>query len=90
MAEEQLGCTFMTAANAIEQLEELGLVREITGKQRNRLCRFESHLNLFEHQSPHVDQVQERDHNRKLSVKKTTAKGRITPLRKAEPKPKPE
>jgi Fic family protein len=51
MAEEQLGCSYVTALSAIQQLEQAGLLREITGQRRNRLYRYEPYLTLFEHQA---------------------------------------
>lgn len=52
MAEQHLGCTYVTAASIIGQLERLGIVREITGRQRSRLYRFEPYLALFERTGP--------------------------------------
>lgn len=59
MAEKQLGCTYVTAAGAIEQMERLGILREITGRQRNRLYRYEPYLALFEQPSPSVAETAE-------------------------------
>lgn len=48
MAEERLECSYVTANKIIDQLGELGLVREITGGQRNRRFRYEPYLALFD------------------------------------------
>lgn len=48
--EERLQCSFVTANKLILQFEELGLVRETTGWQRNRRYRYDAYLALFEAQ----------------------------------------
>jgi Fic family protein len=48
--EQFLGCSYGTAANIIGELENLGLVKEITGKQRNRLFRYQPYWELFDRQ----------------------------------------
>ena len=50
MAEENLGCAYVTAANIIRQFVALGIVREITGMQRNRLFRYDPYVALFDRQ----------------------------------------
>lgn len=47
-AQKQLGVSYNTAAAAIARLEAASLVRETTGKQRNRVFRFAAYLDLFE------------------------------------------
>ena len=47
-AQKQLGVSYNTAAGAIAKLESANLVRETTGKQRNRVFRFSAYLDLFE------------------------------------------
>lgn len=47
-AERLLGCKYDTAAKAIGGMEDLGIVREITGKERNRMYRYEPYIKLFE------------------------------------------
>lgn len=42
-----LGVSHTAANNLIKQLESLGVVRELTGYQRNRIYLFERYLNLF-------------------------------------------
>ena len=51
MAEEYLQTSFVTANRAMEQLEQFGVVREITGQQRNRRYLFQPYIDIFEKQS---------------------------------------
>jgi len=51
LAERCLGCSYVTAANVIGELERLGILREFTGRQRNRRWRYEQYLELFERQA---------------------------------------
>lgn len=48
LVEERLGCSYATAAKLIDAFESLGLLREITGWQRNRRFRYDPYLALFE------------------------------------------
>ncbi|MEH2290054.1 Fic family protein [Nostoc sp.] len=48
LVEDNLQCAYVTASKTIEQFVELGLLREITGWQRNRLYRYEPYLALFQ------------------------------------------
>ncbi len=48
MAQKHLDVSYNTAAGAISKLESAKLVRETTGKQRNRVFRFAAYLELFE------------------------------------------
>jgi cell filamentation protein, protein adenylyltransferase len=50
-AQKHLGVSYNTAAAAISKLEENKLLREMTGKQRNRVYRFSPYLDLFEEPS---------------------------------------
>lgn len=50
LVEGHLGCNNVTAANLIKRFETLDLLREITGKRRNKLYRYGDYLNLFEAQ----------------------------------------
>jgi Fic family protein len=43
-----LDVSFATANKLVEQLEELNLVREISGRRRDRVFRFQPYLDLFE------------------------------------------
>jgi Fic family protein len=47
-AKDFMGCAFGTANTIIERLEELGLVREITGQERNRRYQYEPYVRLFD------------------------------------------
>jgi len=48
MVEKKLGCAYVTAAKLVDQFGELGMLKEITGQQRNRRYRYEPYLALFE------------------------------------------
>lgn len=56
-AEKQLNVSFVTANNALRNLQEAGLVSETTGKARNRIYRFDAYLKLFEEDSPAMPQI---------------------------------
>ena len=47
-AESLLGVAFATANRALDDLETAGVIREVTGQQRNRRFRFDLYLNLFD------------------------------------------
>jgi len=51
MVEKKLGCAYVTAGKLVDQLVRLGLLKEITGRQRNRRYRYEPYLALFESSS---------------------------------------
>jgi Fic family protein len=53
LAARQLAVTNPTANNLVNQLENAGLLVEITGRHRNRLFRYENYLSLFEDDLPH-------------------------------------
>ncbi len=48
MVKERLKCSFVTATKLVEQLEDLKLLRETTGWQRNRRYRYDPYLALFD------------------------------------------
>jgi Fic family protein len=48
LVEKQLECSFVTANKLVEQLEELKVLRETTGWQRNRRYRYDPYLALFD------------------------------------------
>ncbi len=48
MVKVRLGCGFPTARKYIEQFVEQGILRETTGKSRNRRFRNDPYLSLFE------------------------------------------
>ncbi len=47
-AERLLGCSYVTAANALQSLVKEGCVAEITGQKRNKVFKFVGYLDLFE------------------------------------------
>lgn len=51
MAQEALSCSYVTAGNVVQELEKLGILKEITGLQRNRLYRYEPYVALFDRQA---------------------------------------
>jgi len=51
MAEKHLRCSYVTAANAVEGLQRLQILREITGQPRNRRYRYEPYLAVFDRQT---------------------------------------
>ncbi|MCP9486797.1 MAG: Fic family protein [Gaiellaceae bacterium MAG52_C11] len=48
IAAEQLNIAFPTANKLIDRFNELGLLKEITGRRRNRVFNYQSYLALFE------------------------------------------
>jgi Fic family protein len=46
-AAEKTGVSFPTVANAVEHMQRLGLLREITGKQRKRLFVYDPYLAIL-------------------------------------------
>jgi Fic family protein len=50
LAERHLECSYVTASNLIQQFERVGILREITGQQRNRRYRYEPYLSIFDRQ----------------------------------------
>jgi hypothetical protein len=48
MAQAHLGCTYATAKKHVEQFVEKGLLREVTGHERNRRYRYDPYLALFD------------------------------------------
>ncbi|MDZ4783249.1 MAG: Fic family protein [Planctomycetia bacterium] len=50
MAEEHLNCSYLTASNLIDEMVELGVLSEITGRKRNRHFRYEAYWSLFDRQ----------------------------------------
>lgn len=49
-AAKQIGVSFNTASNYLQQLVDLGIVREITGQQRNRSYRYDAYVGVFDRQ----------------------------------------
>ena len=50
MAKKYVGCSYGTANDLIWHLEKLGILREITGRQRDRRFRYDHYLQLFDRQ----------------------------------------
>ena len=46
-ARRELGVTLPTASSAMNHLVEIGVVREVTGKQRNRVFAYQDYLNIL-------------------------------------------
>jgi Fic family protein len=46
-AAEKIGITFPTATSAMDHLKRLGIMREITGKQRRRLFAYGGYLDIL-------------------------------------------
>lgn len=50
-AEKILGTSYVTAAKTVAELERLGILREVTGRSRNRRYRYDRYLALFDTQA---------------------------------------
>ena len=48
LVEDHVKCAFVTADKLLKQFVELGLVKEVTGGQRNRRYEYSPYLALFE------------------------------------------
>jgi Fic family protein len=46
-AAEQIGITFPTVASSIEHMQNLGIMRETTGRQRHRLYTYQNYLDIL-------------------------------------------
>ena len=44
---EQIGITFPTVASSIEHMQQLGILRETTGRQRHRLYTYQNYLDIL-------------------------------------------
>lgn len=55
-AKDAMGCAFATAATVVERLEKMGLLREITGQERNRLYQYQPYVSVFQSLMP-VDEI---------------------------------
>lgn len=62
----QLGVSQPTANSLVNQFEHLGIVREMTGRQRNRFFSYDPYLSLFDTQFQ--DHAKEQDLQRSLSA----------------------
>jgi Fic family protein len=52
LAKKQLGVSFVTANKLMDQFETAGIIREVTGRKRDRIFRFEPYLALFDESAP--------------------------------------
>ena len=50
-AGEHLGCSYVTAAHLVAEFVRLGILQEVTGRQRNRLYRYQTYVDLFQKQA---------------------------------------
>ena len=50
-AERFMGVSYVTAASVIGNLEQAGLLKEITGQKRNKIFRYEPYIDLFNKQA---------------------------------------
>jgi Fic family protein len=58
-AAEQIEVAFNTANKHLQQFVDLGIVREITGQQRNRAFRYDTYLKVFDKQLPLAEQEEQ-------------------------------
>lgn len=54
-AQQALECSYATAARVMGELEELGIVREMTGNKRNRRFGYTDYIALFQQQALEID-----------------------------------
>jgi Fic family protein len=47
-AKQMIGCAYGTANSTVEKLEQLGLLTEITGQERNRCYQYDPYVRLFD------------------------------------------
>ncbi len=76
MSQTYLGCAYVTAANLIDEFEQLELVRETTGGMRNRLFRYERYWQLFERQLLRNPAKSTSSHNVGMPGKKKKTEGK--------------
>ncbi|MEJ7715155.1 MAG: helix-turn-helix domain-containing protein [Thermoleophilaceae bacterium] len=58
LVQTELGIAWATANKLLGQLEELGVVREITGQKRSRVFRYDPYLDLFNEAGGGADETQ--------------------------------
>ena len=51
VASEYMGVSYVTASSVIQNMEEMGILKEITGKKRNKVFRYEPYMKLFSNQA---------------------------------------
>ena len=49
--EQAVDCSYATANTLVRHFEDIGILKEMTGQQRNRVYRYNSYLDLFEKQA---------------------------------------
>jgi len=57
-AERLLGCSYVTAANALQNFVKSGYVEEMTGQKRNKIFKFAAYLELFDTDQKQLDNDQ--------------------------------
>lgn len=58
LVQDRLGVAYNTANRLLGQLEELGIVNEITGEQRNRRYAYSPYIALFDDPEPYLEATQ--------------------------------
>ena len=61
-AQTLLGCAFTTANKVVTELEDAGLLVEITGNRRNRRYRFDPYIRLFDRPAPEPEDPATEEH----------------------------
>ncbi|MBT3258602.1 MAG: Fic family protein [Deltaproteobacteria bacterium] len=51
VASEYMGVSYVTASSVIQNMEEMGILKEITGQKRNKVFRYEPYMKLFSNQA---------------------------------------
>ena len=59
LAEEFMNVSYVTASSTIQQMEDLGILREITGQKRNKAFRYDPYISLFNRQAIDLPQHQD-------------------------------
>ena len=59
-AEEFMGVSYVTASTVIQQMEELGILKELTGQKRNKVYRYDPYVDLFNRQAISFPEEQEK------------------------------
>jgi Fic family protein len=60
LAGDTLGVAFATANKLVEQLQQLGILEEVTGRKRNRVFAYQPYLALFHDEQPQANGALER------------------------------
>ena len=59
-ASEFMKVTYVTASSVIQNMEESGILKEITGQKRNKVFRYEPYLQLFSSQAISLPRAEEK------------------------------